>query len=155
MRVLALAALLASVLAAAPPDPVAWKVDAPAKPVKPGARFVVTLTARIQEGWHIYGLKPVADGPIPTRIWLADGQPVSLAGPLQADDPQTMQDASFNLEVQLYEGQADFQLPLAIRPGAPPGARKIVVNTSYQSCNNKICLPPKTVKVEVPVTIAK
>jgi hypothetical protein len=29
------------------------------------------------------------------------------------------------------------------------------VSASYQSCNNKLCLPPKTVKVEVPIAIAK
>lgn len=155
MKSLFLAALAAALLSAAPPDPVAWKADAPAKPVKPGARFVVTLTAKVQDGWHIYGMKAVPDGPIPTRVWLADGQPASLAGPVQPDDPQTMRDESFGMEVQLYEGEAGFKLPLAVKAGTAPGALKIVINASYQSCNNKLCLPPKTVKVEAPVTVAK
>lgn len=155
MRTLALAALFAAALAAAPPDPVAWKADPPARAVKPGAAFSLKVVARINSGWHIYGLKPVADGPIPTRVWIPEGQPARLAGPVQADEPQTMQDPSFNMEVQLYEGEAAFTLPLRLVPSAGPGAQKIVVNASYQSCDNKICLPPKTVKVEVPVTVAK
>jgi DsbC/DsbD-like thiol-disulfide interchange protein len=156
MRIPICAALAAFSLFAAPPDPVAWKVqDAPAKPVKAGARFSVKLSAEIQKGWHIYGLKPVADGPIPTRIWVAEGQPAQLAGAVQGDEPETMQDASFNMEVQLYEGEAVFTLPMRLAASAAPGAQKIVVNASYQSCDNKICLPPKTVKVEAPVTVAK
>jgi len=30
-----------------------------------------------------------------------------------------------------------------------------VVNVQAQSCNNSMCLPPTTVKLEVPVTIGK
>jgi thiol:disulfide interchange protein DsbD len=150
------AALAALSLIAATPEPVAWKVEeAPAKPVKTGARFTVRLSARIQPGWHIYGLKPAADGPIPTRIWVDPGQPAQLAAPVAGAEPQTMQDSSFNMEVQLYEGEASFSLPLRIAPAAAPGAQKLVVSASYQSCDNKICLPPKTVRLDVPVTVAK
>jgi DsbC/DsbD-like thiol-disulfide interchange protein len=155
MRITMLAALLAACLSAAPPDPVAWTAEGPAKPVKAGARFQAKLVARIQDGWHMYGLKTVADGPIATRIWVAEGQPAQLAAPVQGTTPQTMQDASFNMEVQLYEGEASFTLPLRLTAGAPAGAHKILVNASYQTCDNKICLPPKTVKLEVPVTAAK
>jgi DsbC/DsbD-like thiol-disulfide interchange protein len=155
MRTLICAALAAATLMAAPPDPVAWTVQAaPAKPVKAGARFTVKLAAKIQDGWHMYGLKPVADGPIPTRIWMAEDQPARLAAPVEAAPPETIEDPSFGMEVELYEGEAEFTLPLRMS-AAPPGARRIAINASYQSCNNKICLPPKTVKIEVPVTVAK
>jgi DsbC/DsbD-like thiol-disulfide interchange protein len=150
------AAATAACLAAAPADPVAWTLqNPPAAPVKAGARFKVKLLAAVQDGWHMYSLKPMADGPIPTRIWIAEGQPFSLAGAVQAPDPQVMQDASFGMEVELYEGEAVFTLPVRIASSAAPGAQKLVVSASYQSCNNKLCMPPKTVKVEVPVTIGK
>jgi hypothetical protein len=156
MRKLIFAAVLAAALGAAAPDPVAWKVqEAPAKPVKAGVRFTVKLTAKIQDGWHMYGIKPVAEGPIPTRIWIAEGQVFQLAGPVQASEPQTLNDASFGMEVDLYEGEAAFTLPVKTAATAAEGAQKLVVSTSYQTCDNKLCLPPKTVKVEVPVTVAK
>ena len=148
-------AALAALLMAAPPDPVAWKLNPPAAPVKAGTRFNAKLLADVQDGWHLYSLKPMAEGPIPTRIWIPDGQPFTLAGAIQAPDPQVMQDPSFGMEVELYEGEAVFTLPVRVAAGAPSGAQKLVVSASYQSCNNKLCLPPKTVKVEVPVTIAK
>jgi thiol:disulfide interchange protein DsbD len=154
MRLPIAIALLASTVFAA--DPVAWTAggSTPGQ-VKAGSRFSVRLTAKIQSGWHIYGLKPVADGPIPTRIWVADGQAVQPAGAAQGTEPQTMQDPAFNMEVELYEGEVQFTLPLRVASAAAAGAQKFVVNVSYQSCDNKICLPPKTVKLEVPVTVTK
>jgi thiol:disulfide interchange protein DsbD len=152
-----LAALaLAAMLAPAAPDPVAWQFEnPPAKPVKAGARFNLKLVAKIQESWHLYSLKPMSEGPIPTRIWLAEGQPFELAGRIQAPDPEKLQDPSFGMEVEQYEGEADFTLPLKIAAGAPPGPTTLVVNASYQTCNNKICLPPKTVKVQASLTVSK
>ena len=155
MRKLFFAGVMTACLAAAPADPVAWKLNPPAAPVKPGTRFTVKLLAEVQDGWHLYSLKPMAEGPIPTRIWVAEGQPFALAGAIQAPDPQVMQDSSFGMEVELYEGEAVFTLPVRVATGASLGAQMLVVSASYQSCNNKLCLPPKTVKVEVPVTIGK
>ena len=154
MRNLFFAAAMAACLAAAPADPVAWKLqNPPAAPVKAGARFNVKLLADVQEGWHLYSLKPMAEGPLPTRIWIAEGQPFSLAGAVRSPDPQVTQDPSFGMEVELYEGEAVFTLPVRVAAGAAPGAQKLTVSASYQSCNNKLCLPPKTVKVEAPVVI--
>lgn len=155
MRKLLLTAALAAALMGAPADSVAWKLSPLAAPIKAGARFNIKLLAVVQDGWHLYSLKPMADGPIPTRIWIAEGQPFALAGAVQAPEPQVMQDASFGMEVELYEGEALFTLPVTVAPGAAAGVQKLVVSASYQSCNNKLCLPPKTVKVEVPITVAK
>ena len=156
MKRVAVAAILAACLGAAPADPVAWKVAAPpSAPLKAGARFTVRVIAEVQEGWHLYSLKPMAEGPIPTRIWIAEGQPFALAGAIAAPAPQVQQDPSFGIEVEMYEGEAVFSLPVRVAAGAGAGAQKLVVSAAYQSCNNKLCLPPKTVKVEVPVTVAK
>ena len=124
MRKLFLTAAMAACLAAAPADPVAWKLqNPPAAPVKAGARFNVKLLAAVQDGWHLYSLKPMAEGPIPTRIWIAEGQPFSLAGAVQSPDPQVMQDASFGMEVELYEGEAVFTLPVRVAPARPRARR--------------------------------
>jgi DsbC/DsbD-like thiol-disulfide interchange protein len=143
-------------LAAAPPDPVAWKaLDTPETPLKPGARFTIRLVGRIQEGWHMYSMRPVADGPIPTRVWIAEGQPVVLAGNIKASTPQNVRDTSFDMEVEQYEGQAEFILPLRVKSSVNDQVLKLPVHASYQTCNNKICLPPKTITIEVPVTITR
>jgi thiol:disulfide interchange protein DsbD len=153
MRTLFCAALAALTLTAAPPDPVSWKLEPPtAKSVKPGARVTLKLVATIQPGWHLYSLKPIADGPIPTRIWIAEGQPFSLASPVQAPSPTAMQDPALGMEVEFYEGETPFMLPVKVAAGVS-GAQMLTVSASFQSCNDKLCLPPKTVKVQLPLTL--
>ena len=152
MKTLVTAAALALALAAAPVEPVAWKIEgAPAKAAKPGDRFSVKLMAHIEAGWHLYSMKEVTDGPVATRIWLPEGQPVQLAGPIKGAPPEVVQDPSFGVEVEQYQGQAEFTLPLR----ATGVAEKLAVNVSYQSCNNSICLPPKTVKVETMLGVTR
>ena len=155
MRTLLCATVLALCLSAATPDPVTWKVEAAPRPVKAGGRFTIRLVAKIQDSWHVYSMKPMEDGPIPTQISLAVGQPFQLAAPIKADAPQTLQDPTLKMEVELYEGTAGFDLPVKVAAGATPGTQSLVVSATYQSCNNKMCLAPKTVKVEVPVTVTK
>jgi hypothetical protein len=92
---------------------------------------------------------------MPTRIWIAGSQNFSLAGAAQSPEPRVMQDASFAGEVELYEGEIEFTLPVRVVPGAAPGTHNMVVSDFCQSCNNKLCLPPKTMKAEVPVTIGE
>jgi thiol:disulfide interchange protein DsbD len=149
-------AALAALLAAAPADPVVWKIaGAPAKPVKAGARFTVKLAAIVEPGWHIYGTRAVEGGPIATRVWIAAGQPFEAAGAVQAPPPESVHDASFDMEVDVYGGEAAFTIPAKAAVGTAAGAQTLTVSASYQSCNNKICLPPKTVKIAAPVTVAK
>jgi thiol:disulfide interchange protein DsbD len=154
MRRLLFAVAIAAGLAAAPPDPVVWKLAPLSKPVKAGARFQVKLAAAIEPGWHLYSLKPMAEGPIPTRIWVAEGQQFQLSGAVGAPEPVTVQDPALGMEVEMYEGEASFTLPVQAASTAA-GSQKLTVSASYQSCNNKLCLPPKTVKIDLPITVEK
>jgi DsbC/DsbD-like thiol-disulfide interchange protein len=154
MKKALLAAFALRMLCAAPADPVFWKLEnSSGKPVKAGARFSVKLVAAVQPGWHLYSLKPMSEGPISTRIWIGEGQPFSLAGAIQAPEPVAMQDPTLNMEVEFYEGEAAFTLPVKVASGTAAGSQTLTVSASYQACNDKICLPPKNLKVQVPVTI--
>jgi thiol:disulfide interchange protein DsbD len=140
-------------LGAAPPDPVSWKLEPPsAKSVKAGSRVMLKLVATTQPGWHLYSLKPIPEGPIPTRIWIAEGQPFSLASSVQAPEPTAMQDPALGMEVEFYEGETPFTLPVKVATGVA-GPQTLTVSASYQSCNDKLCLPPKTIKVQLPIAV--
>jgi DsbC/DsbD-like thiol-disulfide interchange protein len=141
---------------AAAPNPVAWKLaDTPAKPLRPGAAFTVRLIAQVQEGWHLYWLKPVPDGPVATRIEAQAGGAFQLSGPVRAPEPEIVQDPNFGMEVGHYGGETVFTLPLRVASAVPSGEHQLTVNATWQSCNDKICLPPRTVKVAAPVAVKR
>lgn len=143
--------LLLALLASA----VQWSVTVPAPQtaLKPGAKVEVVVEAAIAEGWHLYSLKKLEGGPIATTITLPAGQPFALAGPIEASPAEKKFDDTFGMEVETYSESATFRLPVEISKDAPAGSATLTVNARFQACDDKQCLPPRTVKVELPVTI--
>lgn len=155
-RKLISAFLLTLAFAAAQPDPVTWKItDGPVTPLKPGARFKVTLTATVTPGWHIYSMKQVGDKPAPTRVWVADGQPFPQAGIVWATTPRTLLDPTFDKQMETYEGEAQFVVPLRVPFNTDTGSQMLVVNVAYQACKDKDCLPPATLKVTQAIDVRR
>src|SRR5262249_27210706 len=129
-------------------NPVAWSLKIVNATVTNGA-LTAELTAKIEEGWHLYSLTPIANGPKPTRITLPATQAFELAGEIEAPDPFVGTDPNFGIEVEYYEESVTFKLPLKRRAG--PGGEKLLVEARYQTCTSQLCLPPKTVKLEAEV----
>ena len=140
-----------------PKEPIRWSIKAelPDRPLKPGEQFTVRLTAVIEEHWHLYGLEQAEGGPIPTRIVLPGDQPFEQAGRIEAAEPKTEMDPNFNLMTEYYEEQALFSVPVKVAANATPGNSELKVNASYQTCSDELCLPPKTVKLAVPINIVR
>jgi hypothetical protein len=77
--------------------------------VNPGARFTVSVVARIDAGWHLYATKQSSGGLISTRVWIAEGQLFQSVGPLKGSEPETILDPNFNMEVGFYGVLPDLQ----------------------------------------------
>jgi DsbC/DsbD-like thiol-disulfide interchange protein len=138
--------------AGAAEDPVAWSGKVlPQKPLAPGARFTVELDARIQPGWHLYALDQPEGGPIATEITLPEDQQFSFAGSISAPKPHVVFDPNFNLRVGFYLEKAQFRIPLEVGSAAGTGTKALNIQTRYQCCNDKLCLPPKRTMVSLSV----
>ncbi len=133
--------------------PVHWTATSAGK-VAPGATVSAQIAAAIYPGWHVYALTQGPGGPIATRITLAAGQPFTLQGDPTGPAPHTEFDPNFGIQVEEYEEQAAFTVPVAVGSAAPVGKDSIVVRARYQVCNASLCLPPRTESVAVPVTVA-
>src|SRR5262245_2227749 len=129
-------------------NPVEWSLKVDAATATDGA-LTAELTAKIEDGWHLYSLTPIANGPRPTRITLPPEQAFELAGKIDAPDPFVETDSNFGVEVEYYEESVTFKLPLKRRAGS--SGDKLMVEARYQTCTNRLCLPPKTVKLEAEV----
>jgi len=123
-----------------------WK--AAARPSKSPADLTISLTATIQPGWHLYALDQEQGGPMPTVIRLADAQPFALAGAVQQPEPVLATDPNFDMPVRFFEHSATFTVPVARKGTAKPKPTSITLDVSYQTCNDRFCLPLTTAKVE-------
>ncbi len=139
-----------------PENPVAWSLAAekPA-PQKPGSTFKALLSAKIEEGWHLYSTEQRDDGPKPTRIVVPQNRMFELAGEIESPTPIVAMDENFGFETEYYEGSATFALPLRVVVNASAGQHKLQVQVRYQTCTQKLCLPPKTVKLDLTVEVAQ
>ncbi len=157
MRTCMVAVLLAAAPAVAQDsgerlNPVTWTLAAPAQ-AKAGGRLTAKLTARIADGWHLYSLKELEGGPIPTSIAVPVGQAFRLAGRIEAPVPITAHEEAFGMDVEFYLGDVDFGVPLETAADTKAATANLTVTARYQACDNKQCLPPKTVRLERAVEI--
>ncbi|MCL4843597.1 MAG: hypothetical protein KJZ79_17240 [Bryobacteraceae bacterium] len=150
---LAAALLLAPGLASADdppkrPDPVKWTLSAAPSEAKPGQIFRVTLLARVAEGWHLYSMEKKEGGPIPTTITLPGPQWFKIAGRVEPPVGITSFDEGFDMEVETYLGEAEFTIPIEVLRDVKPAPLTLKIAARYQACDNRECLPPKTVTLE-------
>jgi thiol:disulfide interchange protein DsbD len=134
-------------------NPITWSLAASRNlKVKPGAQFEVVVTATIDEGWHLYAL---SQGPpvIPTRITLPAGQRFSLAAPPVGPDPKREHDPNFGMETEFYDTSAAFTVPILAAPDTPGGRQRVEVHVRFQTCNDRLCLPPRIDKLAVDVMV--
>ena len=133
-------------------NPVSWSLNSSKKTAKAGEKFNVQLSGTVQSGWYIYSVTQGAGGPYPTRVTVA--APFTLAGGVRGPAPKRQMDANFGIETEKYIGGANLTVPVSVPATTAPGAQTLEVSVRFQTCNDEVCLPPKTVKVSAPIEIA-
>ena len=134
-------------------NPVRWSFTDHEVKAAAGGALTVHVTAEIEPGWHLYGMRKIEDGPIATTLVLDAGQGFEVAGPVHASPPVTTEDPNFGLKVDFYIGRARFDLPVRVVSGHKAGAEGLKVTARYQMCNDHVCLTPRKVTLTLPVEI--
>lgn len=151
------AALFAGVSphAQVPDEPIHWALatEKPDAKTTRGGTITLALTATIDDGWHLYSLTLPAGGPIPTRITVPNGQEFTAAGDVIEPVTKSSFDSNFNMTLEYFEEKATFGVPLKASMAAGWGDVPARVAVSYQTCNDKFCLPPKQVVVTTQVKV--
>ncbi len=127
-------------------NPVKWSAVAKVQDARAGEVATVQLKAVMEKGWHVYSPTTPAGGPIATKIEVAPGSKTTVAGKIAQPKPVRKMDAGFGIETETFEKSVTFGVPLKINSSAKSSI-KGVLRVRYQACNEKLCLPPKTVSV--------
>ena len=156
----AIAAMLLSFAATSLPgqlkhEPVELTLSTNRNWVGRGQSFEAALTAHIEDGWHLYSMEPMPNGPTATRIDLPPGQPFQMTANIIAPDPLVAFDPNFQMNVEYYETEATFRIPVKTPSDARSGKQRLTVEVVFQTCNDHTCLPPTKVSVATLVMIAR
>jgi DsbC/DsbD-like thiol-disulfide interchange protein len=137
--------------------PVRWSVVGGSAPrdVVAGRTVPITLQAVIGKGWHIYSLTQKPGGPIPLRLELVGAADVVVRGVVDAPKPERTFDKNFGIETELYSGTPHFTIPVGAPGKSLTGLRRFQIAARYQVCSDKVCLPPRTDKLDVAIRIAR
>ncbi|MDQ3323794.1 MAG: thioredoxin family protein, partial [Acidobacteriota bacterium] len=128
-------------------NPVSWSLESEAKgkTLKSGERFTAKLKAQIEDNWHLYAVEQPEGGPYPTKITAAENLPFKIDGKSESPAVITKFDPNFQIETKYFAEQAEFNLPISATSDVK--VDDLAVNVKYQVCDDKVCLPPKTVRV--------
>ena len=122
--------------------------------VKPADTLTLALHAQVRDGWHVYALNQLPGGPTPLRITIDPNQVASANGEPIGSPATKIHDRSFDLDTQLYSRAFSVTVPVRVASRAASGRQRIPVSVRFQTCNDRICQPPKTVHLSAPITIS-
>ncbi|MDX2115506.1 MAG: cytochrome c biogenesis protein CcdA [Planctomycetota bacterium] len=132
----------------------------------PGQRLVALITLDFEKDWHVWPsieqdvLPPeIAEFAIRTAVTPQLPAGVRLAGATQWPEPQLapvpdITGSGKPMRVPTYKDKALIFLPLEIAGDAAPGPRTLSFRVDYQACDDKVCMAPEEVTVEVALEIA-
>lgn len=115
-------------------DPVQWsattkRIDA--------SKFEVVITARIDEGWHLYSTNLPEGGPLPTNFIFEKPEGYKLVGNIkEVSKSKTEHDEIFNLDLSYFEGEAVFSQLIEVDTDEAP----INITVEFQACYADKCI---------------
>lgn len=105
----------------------------------------IIIKAIIEKGWHTYSQKPTDAGPIPTSFKFIESKNYSLIGKTEESNAHDEFVKAFDAKIAVFSDKADFKQKIKFSKIG------FVVNVKieYMCCNDMMCLPPKTIDLEV------
>lgn len=126
-------------------NPVTWSFTAKKTADK---TYEVHLTAAIQSGWHLYSqIQPEDAIAIPTGIKFTANPLLNLNGVVkEVGKMQKFHDSKLGLSANQYSNKVDFVQVVKLKANAKTN---IAGGVEFQTCDDKKCLPPRTVNFNI------
>ena len=109
------------------------------------------LKLRLQPGYHVNSDKPNDDFLIPLRLSWDSGAVETVA--VEFPKPVIEKSDFSEKPLSVFTGNFEIVTKFQRAPGAVPGPGLLTGKLRYQACNDKMCLPPKSIEVKVPLLV--
>ena len=147
-KILVLVAIVFTAVAVnAQQNPINWTFTAKKVADK---TYEIHMTASIQTKWHLYSQKQPDDAVVNPTTFVFSPNPL-----LKLDDKtkevgkmEVMKDASLGISAHQYPQTVDFVQRIKLKANVKTNFNGSV---EYQTCDDKKCLPPKTVNFSVAI----
>ena len=123
--------------------------------IRAGEIVNIRLTVSMDPGWHIYSIYKLSDGPISTKISANEDRIIDVVGNPIEPEPIREWDPGFDTYSYFHNSGSVFTLPIRVKSDLEVGTYIINVDFYYMVCNERMCFPPSTKSVSVPITIEK
>ena len=101
----------------------------------------LSLTAKIEPGWHVYSVTQQKGGPLASKIKVAESPDYKVPGPFVADrSPNVKQLEIYKVPIEEHEGQVTWSAPIEIAESVKPDSLTIKLTYSGQVCSD-VCIP--------------
>jgi thiol:disulfide interchange protein DsbD len=126
-------------------NPVTWSFTAQKTADK---TYEVHMRATIQQGWHLYSqTQPENAIAIPTSFTVNNNPLLTLNGKIkEVGKIEKFHDAKLDISANQYSNTVDFVQTVKLKAKAQTNLSGSV---EFQTCDDKKCLPPKTVTFSV------
>ena len=125
------------------------KLSYDVKPLSNG-EYEAVLTAKMDNGWHIYSKDLPPDSGIPTEVKLSGDNIVPIGGTVEVGKKHDEFSEAFGAQIVYYSDNAQFKRKFKLKDPSKPG--NAVVEITYQTCDDRVCLAPNTLEFEKAVT---
>lgn len=120
---------------------------------KQGAAIQVPLSVTVAPGYHVNSNAPTDPYLIGLRLTWSPG-PLEGAE-IRFPEAQTEKFGFSETPISVFAGEFQIVTKFKVAENAPPGLGLAAGKLRYQACNDRMCLPPKTLEVDLPVEITR
>jgi thiol:disulfide interchange protein DsbD len=120
--------------------PVKWSFDSKASSDR---EYELILTAKMDQGWHVYSTDIPPGGPIPTSFRFEPSGEYELLGDIVTPKPIEKYDKAFEMDLRYFSGVAEFRQKIRVNSGTP---FTIKGELEFMACDDSRCLPPDYVE---------
>ena len=102
--------------------------------------IILTLTADVAAGWHVYSQYSGKDGPQPTRVIFNTHDNYALIGrPEEKGRASTYYDSIYEMKITWFAGRVSYLQKIKLMEPV----MRISGRIEYMVCNNQMCVPDK------------